>query len=110
MALRKRETDMVAEIAKKYGQVIDLRASPAVLVEILRTYGKVLDPTDGTGGVSPTTIAGSGGVSPGVKDPPPPPPPPKDDGDVRVADVMTAVLNLQRDVKAISRKLNPGAK
>jgi hypothetical protein len=103
MALPKRQSALVNEIAKKYGSVIDLKKSPAVLVEILRNYGRVLDPDPGggTGGVSPTSIAVAG-------PPPAPPPTVKPDeasSDVMLSDVMRAVLNVQRDINSINKTL-----
>ena len=103
MALPKKQAAVVAEIAKKYGSTIDLKKSPALLIEIVRNYARVLDPDPGggTGGVSPSSIAVAGPPPP----PPPPPPPSSGEGDVRLADVMRAVLNLQRDISQISRSL-----
>jgi hypothetical protein len=106
MALPKQQSALVNDIAKKYGSTIDLKKSPAVLIEILRNYGRVLDDPDpggGTGGVSPSSIAVAG------PPPPPPPPPPSEAGDVRLADVMRAVLNLQRDISTISKSLSQKA-
>ncbi len=107
MALPKRQLDVVNEIAKKYGNSIDLKKSPGVLIEILRNYGRVLDPdpNGGTGGVAPTSIAVAG--------PPPAPPPtvkPDEGGsDVLLADVMRAVLNVQRDINTINKTLSQKA-
>lgn len=100
MALPKRQSALVDEIAKKYGGVIDLKKSPGVLAEILLNYGRIFaeDGEGGAGGVSPSSIAVAG-------PPPPPPPPPSEAGDVRLADVMRAVLNLQRDVNTINKSL-----
>jgi hypothetical protein len=102
MALPKKQAAVVAEIAKKYGSTIDLKKSPALLVEIVRNYASVLDPdpNGGRGGVSPSSIAVAG-----PPPPPPPPPPSPGEGDVRLADVMRAVLNLQRDISQINRSL-----
>jgi hypothetical protein len=95
VALNKKQASIVAEITKKYGQTIDLKKSPGVLIEILRNYGATIR-EDGEGGVSPSTIAV------GITPPPPPPPAPSGDpGDVRLADVMKALLNVQRDIQAI---------
>ena len=112
MALPKRQLDVVNEIAKKYGNSIDLKKSPGVLVEILRNYGRALDPTDGGGGGG----GGGGGVSPSsiaVAGPPPAPPPtvkPGEGGsDVLLADVMRAVLNVQRDINTINKTLSQKA-
>ncbi len=109
MALSKRQTSIVEEITKKYGRTLDLKASPGVLIEILRNYGRVLDDDGGggAGGVSPSTIAGSGPPPA----PPPPPPPSSDPGDVGLADIMKAVLKLQRDVQSIRESVSvPAAK
>ena len=105
MVLSKKESEIVADISKRYGKVLDLNKSPAVLIEILRNFGHVLDPSGsgGAGGVSPSTIAGSG--------PPPTPPPTSDEGEaVRIADVMKAVLKLQGDINAIARAVGKMAK
>ena len=107
MALPKRQSALIDEISKKYGGVIDLKKSPGVLVEILLNYGRALDPPEGgggTGGVSPSSIAVAG--------PPPAPPPtvkPGEGGDVMLADVMRAVLNLQRDVNTINKAISQKA-
>jgi hypothetical protein len=95
MALAKKEATIVKDIATKYGNVLDLKKEPSVLIEILRNYGRVLD--DNGGGVSPSSIAGSG--------PPPTPPPSVKDGEVvvQLADVMKAILKLHGDVKTISK-------
>jgi hypothetical protein len=99
MALAKKEATIVKDIATKYGNVLDLKKEPSVLIEILRNYGRVLDDNGGggTGGVSPSSIAGSG--------PPPTPPPSVKDGEVvvQLADVMKAILKLHGDVKTISK-------
>lgn len=105
MALSKKEQKVVEEIAKRYGNVIDLKKSPAVLIEILRNFGHILE-NGGTGGVSPSSIAGSG-----PPPPPPPPPPPSEGGEaVQIGDIMKAILRLQRDVNAISQVINKLAK
>lgn len=105
MALSKKQAGIVDEITKKYGRTLDLKASPGVLIEILRNYGRVVDDDNGgggTGGVSPSTIAGSG-------PPPAPPAPSEGPGDVRLADIMKAVLNLQRDVQTIRESVSQKA-
>ena len=81
---------IVKEVIRKYGEVIDLRETPYVLIEILRKYQLRLTPDDG--GLPP------GGV------PTPPSPGPA----LRVVDMsvlLKAILELSREVKAIKRKL-----
>lgn len=86
---RTRFQPVLGEIAKRYGTVIDLDKNPEVLVEIVREYGSRFN-QDGTGGVSPSSIAVAG---PGT---------PKR---VELTDVMQAVLKLQRDVKDIGSQV-----
>lgn len=98
MALSKKENALIKEVTKRYGKVIDLTKTPAVLIEILRNFGgTVQDGDDGTGGVSPSSIAVAG--------PPPPPPPSVDDesGAIRLVDVMKAVLRVQAEVRGVNR-------
>ena len=58
-----KEQALIQEIQKNYGTHIDLHASPAVLMEIIRKYKHQLGDDDGDGGGG-----GGGGVSPGVDD------------------------------------------
>ena len=69
-----KEQALIQEIQKKYGTRIDLQASPAVLLEIIRTYKHQLEDIGGKHSTIDTTIAvgiddgvgGGGGVSGGV--------------------------------------------
>jgi hypothetical protein len=87
------------KISKKYGDAIDLKESPSVLLEILRSYGHVLDDPDGGGGggggVSSIAVAG---------------PPCGKQVEVQLADVMKAISKLQRDVKTIGKTVNQRVK
>lgn len=65
MATKKKHTQVIAEIEKRYGRVIDLQKSPNILIEILRNYGKLFTGENGDGGVKPG-IDGTGGVKPGT--------------------------------------------
>src|SRR5438034_10863127 len=66
----KRERDVIKRITQQYGQVIDLKKTPGVMIEILRDFGpnilKVLEGGDGSGGggggpsVSSMAIVGPG--------------------------------------------------
>ena len=67
-----------------------------VIIEILRNFGDVLDPDDGGGGGG-----GGGGVSTiavGIT-------PPEQGEHVQLADLMRIVLNLQRDIRAMSARI-----
>ena len=93
MALSKKESQLVKDISKKYGTVIDLQRSPGVLIEILHNYGRVLDNgVGGTGGVNTVST-----IAVGIT--------PPDTGVVQLADLMRAILKVQRAVQAIAKKV-----
>lgn len=75
---------LIHNISKKYGATIDLNAHPEVLIDILRTFGRIFEDPDGgaPGGVGP----------PGCI---------VEDGRVTTNDLMKAILKLTRDVAAI---------
>jgi hypothetical protein len=75
----------VAKVIKKYGSKIDLEANPDVLIEILRSFGRLFD--DGDGGAKP------GGVGPN--------PCLVEDGRVTEQEIMKAILHLSREVASI---------
>jgi hypothetical protein len=95
MSERERELEIVNEIAKRYGHVIDLEKQPFVMVEILRNFGREFDNGQGGGppGTPPSTIAGTG---PGEE--------------IELVDVMRVVLNVQREVLGIKAQLERGAR
>jgi len=76
----------VAKVIKKYGPKIDLEAKPEVLIEILRSFGRLFD-DDGDGGAKP------GGVGPN--------PCLVEDGRVTEQEIMKAILHLSREVASI---------
>jgi hypothetical protein len=81
-----KEKTLIAKIAKKYGDVIDLKKNPEVMIEILRTF----------------PLYNDGGLPGGV--PPSPPPGPTSFQDrVSNEDLMKAVLQLSRQVKALTK-------
>ena len=97
MALTKKEAKLVKDIARNYGTVIDLEKTPGVLIEILHGYGHILDNgVEGTGGVG----GGVSTIAVGIT-----PPEPGGPGEVQLADLMKAILKVQRDVQSIARKL-----
>jgi hypothetical protein len=88
MTERERHQSMVEEIAARYGRVIDLDKTPMVMIEILRAFGRRLDPDGGGGG------GVGGGVSTiavGIT-------PSEGDESVGIADLVQVVLRLQREI------------
>lgn len=88
MATAKKHDKIVKEIVAKYGSVIDLQKSPQVIVEIVRKYGSVFN-DDGTGGVSPSSIAVAG--------------PPSGEVQVQNNDLLREILTLKKQLKALSK-------
>jgi hypothetical protein len=99
-----RERAVIRRITETFGQVIDLKKTPGVMIEILRDFGpniiKTLDEDDGGGGsgggpgVSSIAIAGPGS------------------GSVTREDLMRVMLELRKEtidlrqeVKAISARI-----
>ena len=117
MALSKKEANVVKNIKKRFGNVIDLKKSPAVLIEILRNFGHILDNgpppsppppppgVGGTGGVAPSTIAVGG-----PQQPPPSAPTSGESGNVLLGEMMKAILRVQRDVSTIRQILSQRAR
>ncbi len=83
-----REKEVVRKIIQKYGSVIDLEANPEVMIEILRRFRFEDD---------------DGGSPPGGTPPSPPPGPTSFQDRVTNEDLMRAVLQLSRQVKAMSK-------
>jgi hypothetical protein len=95
---------IVDEIAKRYGDVIELRKSPFIMIEILRTFGHAVDHAS-TGdhvGDHEGGIGGSGGA-PGA--------PPSSIAiagageHVDLNDIMKVLLNVQREIRQILARL-----
>jgi hypothetical protein len=85
----KSKTDavLVEKIIKRYGPVIDLRANPQTIIDIIRSVVADEPPDGGTP---------CGGVPN-----PPPPPGSRFEGVVTNEDLMKAVLKLSRDVSTL---------
>jgi hypothetical protein len=84
-----RDMNVVAEIKKRYGHVIDLDKSPTAIIEIIHNYRYLIDQVAGPDG----TAGGPGGPSP--------PPPP--DGGTSV--LLNLLLELRREVQALHAKI-----
>jgi hypothetical protein len=104
--LQQKHRRIVKEIEKKFGRVIDLDRSPFVLVEIIREFGHQFDEENGgggEGGVSPSSIAVAGPPDP-PEDPPAPDAP--DDPELPQGMVTKLLLTMQKDIKALNRKID----
>jgi hypothetical protein len=96
----KTDLQLIGEIAKKYGVIINLEETPGVLAEILRVYGcRVTSEAlpKGSGGVQSGTIAGITGISGGSVA--------AGEGDATLSEVMRGLLQVQRDVFAMNIEL-----
>ena len=87
----KKSQALVNRIIKRYGPVIDLRANPEAIIDIIRRFA---EETDG------------GQPCGGTPNPPPPPSPSRVADRVTNEEIMKAVLKLSRDVSAL-RKAAP---
>lgn len=87
---KKNEEKIVGDIIKRYGDVINLKENPALIVEIIRVFGKNLQ-TDGglPGGVGPI----------------PPPGPTSRFETVTNAELMKQMLKISKEMAAIRTKI-----
>jgi hypothetical protein len=83
-----RDTKVVAEIKKRYGNVIDLEKSPMAIIEIIHNFRYLLDEV---GGAPPDTDGG--------------PPRGQNAEEVGTATVLNLLLELRREVQALSAKI-----
>jgi len=98
---------IVDEIAKRYGDVVDLRTSPFVMIEILHTFGHALDHASGFGRTSGHASDHEGGIGSGGAPGTPP-------SSIAIAgagehvdfnDIMKVLLNVQREIRQIAARL-----
>jgi hypothetical protein len=87
-----RHMNVVAEIKKRHGNIIDLDKSPMAIIEIIHNYRYLLD-----------EVADNDGAGGGKPDPPPPPPPPPRDGGSET--LLNLLLEVRREVQAISARI-----
>jgi hypothetical protein len=89
----KREKELVTQIGKQYGNLIDLKKTPGILIEILREFGPGIrerlgdNGTGGGPGVSSIAIAGPGS------------------GGVTTEDLMRVILDLRQEVIKVRDRL-----
>jgi hypothetical protein len=83
-----RDMKIVTDIKGKYGHVIDLDKSPMAIIEIIHNFQHLVDALDGPGG--------TGGGPAG-------PPPPAPDGGTAL--MLNLLLELKREVAALSAKI-----
>lgn len=82
-----KDLNIVAEIKKRYGSVIDLDKSPMAIVHIIQNYRHLIDELagpDGTGGGPPSA---------------------PDGGQIGAAAVLNLLLELRREVQALSSRI-----
>jgi hypothetical protein len=84
-----KDMNVVAEIKKRYGSVIDLNKSPMVIIEIIHNFRYLLD-----------EVAGPDGTGGG-----PPGPPGSNPAEIGTAAVLNLLLELKREVHAINAKI-----
>ena len=82
-----RDMNVVAEIKKRYGHVIDLDKSPTAIIEIIHNFRYLLDEVAGPDG--------TGGGPPGRASP----------TEVGTATVLNLLLELRREVQALNAKI-----
>jgi hypothetical protein len=83
----KKDEQIIKQIIKKHGEVINLKETPFVLIEIIRNFQHLFDHEDG-------------GLPGGVP-PPPPPPGPADRLGIDNSVILKEILNLSREVKKL---------
>jgi hypothetical protein len=81
-----RDTNVVTEIKKRYGNVIDLDKSPMAIIEIIHNYRYLHD-----------EVAGPGGTGGG--------PPKRTPDEIGTAAVLNLLLELKREVQALQAKV-----
>jgi hypothetical protein len=87
----KQDDKVVRQIIKRHGEVINLRENPAVIIEIIRQFGRVFDEDGGLpGGVPPS----------------PPPGPTSIQGSISNEELMREILKLQRAVSRITKQIS----
>jgi hypothetical protein len=94
-----RDANVVAEIKKRYGNVIDLNKSPMSIIEIIHNFRYLLD-----------EVAGPDGTAGGPAGPAPPTAPSATWTGLNVEEVGTAtvlnlLLELRREVQALNAKI-----
>lgn len=87
MMANQKDLNIVAEIKRRHGSVIDLDKSPMTIIEIIHNFRYLLDEVAGPDG--------TGGGPPGRRDP----------GEVGTAAVLNLLLELKRDIDNIKTRI-----
>jgi hypothetical protein len=82
-----KDLNIVAEIRKRHGSVVDLEKSPMAIIEIIHNYRYLLDEVAGPDG--------TGGGPPGRREP----------GEVGTAAVLNLLLEIKRDIESLKTQL-----
>jgi hypothetical protein len=75
-----REDEIVAAVRERYGSIINIEASPELIIDIIREFGSEVDVTH-------------------------PPTPTVGDNDPTVSDIMKMLLKISRDVNVLKKHL-----
>jgi len=84
-----KEDEIVQQIIKRHGEVINLRESPETIIDILRHF----------------RLEDNGGLPGGVPPSPPPGPTSFQGGDPTIRDVMKELLKLSKQVNELKQQL-----
>lgn len=88
----KAQEKAIKDIIKKYGETINLKKSPYLIAEIIRSYGSVFDPN----------IIAQSGPTPGSHGTPPPPPPPPGPSSNPFQQMF---INIQHELSALTKEV-----
>ena len=84
----KDEASIVDQIVRRYGEIINLKDNPGIVIDILRRFGGALDDGGLPGGVPPS----------------PPPGPTSFQGEVSNADLMKELLKVSRSIALLKKQ------
>ena len=96
----KQQEKAIKDIISKYGETIDLKKSPYLIAEIIRSYGSIFDPN----------IVAQSGPTPGSHGTPPPPPPGPGSSanpfQQMFIDIRKEISLLSQEIKSLNTKVS----